>query len=73
MAEGSTVSFRDFFVWTQNGTVGPKASERLAAHFAEWDERAKTFADEEFYDIFVAMREMFEWCSEDGLVFLRSA
>jgi len=68
-----TVAFRDFFMWMQEGTVGPKASAKLAAEFAEWDERAKTFADQEFYEIFTNMCAMFAWGAEDGLISLHSA
>ncbi|WP_175789868.1 hypothetical protein [Burkholderia ambifaria] len=70
---GGTVAFRDFFMWMQEGTVGPKASAKLAAEFAEWDERAKTFADQEFYEIFTNMGAMFAWGAEDGLISLHSA
>lgn len=70
---GGTVAFRDFFMWMQEGTVGPKASAKLAAEFVEWDERAKTFADQEFYEIFTDMGAMFAWGAEDGLISLHSA
>lgn len=70
---GAPVAFRDYFMWIQEGTVGPKASAKLAAEFAEWDNRAKTFADEDFYEIFTHMRAMFDWGAQDGLICLRSA
>lgn len=70
---GGPVAFRDFFMWIQEGTVGPKASMKLAAEFAEWDERAKTFADQDFYEIFTDMHAMFAWGAEDGLICLRCA
>ncbi|MCA7969229.1 hypothetical protein LGM42_04895 [Burkholderia sp. AU39826] len=70
---GSAVAFRDFFMWKQEGTVGPKASAKLAVEFAEWDERAKSFADHDFYEMFAFMRTMFEWGAKDGLIYLRSA
>jgi hypothetical protein len=73
LAAGSTVAFRDYFIWAQNGTFGPKASSKLAAEFAESDEQAKTLADPEFYETYAFMRTMFEWGAKDGLIYLRSA
>lgn len=73
LAADSTVAFRDYFLWAQNGTFGPKASAKLAAQFAQLEERAKSFADAEFYEIYADMKCMFEWTAQDGLVFLRSA
>ncbi|RQZ62289.1 hypothetical protein DIE08_27710 [Burkholderia sp. Bp9004] len=70
---GGPVAFSDFFMWMQEGTVGPKASAKLAAEFAEWDERAKRFADQDFYELFTNMRAMFEWGAGDGLICLSSA
>ncbi|WP_322005161.1 hypothetical protein [Paraburkholderia tropica] len=85
LAEGSTVDFREYFLWYQEGTIGPLAAARIAAQFAKWDERAKVFgaqfadgseralAEQWFYNIYEDMRDMFEWTSKDGIVFLRSA
>ena len=73
LADGSTVAFRDYLIWAQHGTFGPKASAKLAADFAEWDERAKTFSDDEFYELYTHMKFIFEWTAQDGLVYLRSA
>jgi hypothetical protein len=73
LAAGSTGAFRDYFIWAQNGTFGPKASAKLAAEFAALDEQAKTFADEEFYETYAFMRTMFEWGANDGLIYLRCA
>ncbi|MGT2476480.1 hypothetical protein [Paraburkholderia terrae] len=70
---GVAVPFRDFFIWSDGGWVaGPETSARLAAEFAEWDERAKTVVYEDFYEIYVRMREMFEWCALGGAVCCRS-
>ncbi|ACC75778.1 hypothetical protein PPMP20_17060 [Paraburkholderia phymatum] len=70
---GAAVPFRDLFIWADGGWVaGPKTSARVAAEFAEWDERAKKVAYEDFYAIYVRMREMFEWCALDGAVCCRS-
>jgi hypothetical protein len=73
LAADSTAAFRDYFLWAQKGTLGPVASAKLAAQFAAWDERAKAFADEDFYETYALMRLMFEWTAQDGLLFLRSA
>lgn len=70
---GAAVPFRDFFMWVDGGWVaGPEASARLVAEFAEWDERAKTVANKDFYGIYARMREMFEWCASDGAAKCRS-
>jgi hypothetical protein len=42
--------FREIFWWGGNGTMGPIASAKLAAEFAEWDERARALRDEDSYD-----------------------
>jgi len=53
------------------GGFGPVASKKLAEDFALWDERARTFDDEDFYDSFRLMREMFEFAAEGGACRLR--
>jgi hypothetical protein len=52
----------------QSLVAGCEASASLAAEFTEWDDRAKRVAYEDFYGIYVRMREMFEWCALHGAV-----
>jgi hypothetical protein len=69
----STVAFRDLFRNGQGGTFGPVASAKLAAEFSEMDECARSFADKDFYSLFVLMKQMFEYASKDGAVAFRCA
>lgn len=68
----SDIAFRDLFRFgLHQGTFGPVASAKFAADFATWDERAKSFADENFYPTYTLVRKMFEYAAKDGLVYLR--
>jgi hypothetical protein len=50
------------------GTIGPVVAKKLAADFAEWDERAKATGDEWFYDRYQAWRKAFEMAADNGAV-----
>lgn len=56
------------------GTIGPIVSAKLAKDFAEWDERAKQFDDENgldgrFYKRFQEWRQAFEMAADGGMVY----
>lgn len=50
------------------GTIGPVACAKLAKDFAEWDDRAKAFGDDGFYDHYSQWRELFEFAADGGAV-----
>lgn len=53
-----------------DGVIGPVTSWKLAADFAEWDERAKAFAETRqwFYELYRSWREAFEMAADSGAV-----
>jgi hypothetical protein len=64
--------FRDLFRHPgQFGTIGPVTSAKLAADFANWDERARDVGKRSFYAWFASMRAMFEYAKTDGGVWLQ--
>ncbi|WMY10899.1 hypothetical protein [Paraburkholderia phenoliruptrix] len=52
--------FRELFRWGGVGTIGPVASAKLAADFADWDADARARCDASFYSFFATMRAMFD-------------
>lgn len=73
-ARESTVAFHEIFEYGSHlGAFGPVACKKLAEDFALWDGRARTFADQDFYDTFYLMRKMFEFGAEGGACWLRSS
>lgn len=72
--QDSTVEFRDIFRYGRNdfGTFGPVVSKKLAEDFALWDEKARTFGDEDFYYYYGMVRDMFEFAAEGGACWIQS-
>lgn len=61
--------FRELFAFVGYfGTIGPMVSAKLAKDFAWFDGRARAVEDASFHEWFTLMREMFEFCGEDGAV-----
>lgn len=55
--------------YDNEGEIGPIVSAKLAADFAEWDERAKAASPEGWeYDRYKFWRLAFEWASDGGCV-----
>lgn len=48
--------------------IGPVASAKLVADFIEWDERARSLGDDEFYEWYARMRKVFEYAGDAGAV-----
>lgn len=51
-----------------NATFGPKVAKKLFGEFAAWEERAKTFADPEFYLAYWWLSRCFGHAANDGAV-----
>jgi hypothetical protein len=60
--------FRELFRWGGVGTIGPVASAKLAADFADWDVHARARGDASFYKFFTNMRVMFDCVMTDACV-----
>lgn len=50
------------------GIIGPRTAKKLAADFADWNDRAKVALDEWDYHRYVTMREAMEAAADDGAV-----
>ncbi|WP_354542012.1 hypothetical protein [Ralstonia pseudosolanacearum] len=61
--------FRELILYGGLGEIiGPVASAKLVADFIEWDERARSLADDAFYEWYARMRKVFEYAGEAGAV-----
>lgn len=55
--------------YDNEGEIGPVVSAKLAADFAEWDERAQAASPEGWeHDLYRLWRLAFEWASDGGCV-----
>lgn len=66
---GEEVPFREILHPSRtSATYGPKAAQKLVEDFAAWEERAKTFADPEFYLAYWWLSCCFGHASKGGAV-----
>ncbi|KVN31567.1 hypothetical protein WT11_00270 [Burkholderia stagnalis] len=54
------------------GTIGTIASAKLVADFDTWDQHARLFKGDAFYEHYALMRSMFQYAATDGAVAVRN-